>query len=134
MLCQEKDIPTLFMTESVQPFWTTTGKKYYKMSRFWIDEIISCQKVSKITALYELCFRNVCYSKENEVVSHRNPWLETEESGRAKNNGINKMNFGSSKFDFHSSCPSFKSFPSNLSLNRRKLNRTWIVMLAICVV
>ena len=70
-----------------------------------------------------LFFRNVCYSKENDVFSQRNPWCGEEDFGRSKT--YFSYNGGSSKIDnFYSSCPSFKSLQSNISYHPRKLNRS----------
>ena len=69
-------------------------------------------------------FRNVCYFKENDVLSQRNPWFGEEDSYRPKATHFNNM--GNSKTDYYyASCPSFKSLQSSASFHhRKKLNRT----------
>ena len=69
-------------------------------------------------------FRNVCYSKENDVMTQKNPWFGEDEYSRNKISNHNNNYMGFSKQDYSTSCPSFKPLESNHSYHRRKLNRT----------
>ena len=69
-------------------------------------------------------FRNVCYSKENDVMTQKNPWFGEDKYSRNKISSYNNNYMGFSKQDYSTSCPSFKPLESNQSYHRRKLNRT----------